>query len=199
MAKLKVPVGPDDHAQGPADAPVTLLEYGDYECSHCGHAYPIVRALQKKLGKQLRFVFRNFPLREIHPNAEVAAETAEFAATHGKFWDMHDLIFENQNSLSEQMHGELAHRLTLDRQALRDALRSGTFAERVQGDFSSGVRSGVNGTPTIFYQQPAARWRLRTGDASPGDPENDSQPQMNEMENVLPDHANILFDDPLPR
>jgi protein-disulfide isomerase len=72
-----------------------LVEYGDYECSHCGRAYPIVKALQKKLGKQLRFVFRNFPLREIHPNAEAAAETAEFAATHGKFWDMHDLIFEN--------------------------------------------------------------------------------------------------------
>ncbi len=150
MAKLKVPVGPDDHAQGPADAPVTLLEYGDYECSHCGHAYPIVKALQRKFGNQLRFVFRNFPLREIHPNAEVAAETAEFAATRGKFWDMHDLIFENQNSLSEQMLEELAHGLTLDRQALRDALRSGTFAERVQGDFSSGVRNGVNGTPTFF-------------------------------------------------
>jgi protein-disulfide isomerase len=150
MAELKIPVGPADHFQGPADAPVTLVEYGDYECSHCGHAYPIVKALQKKFGKQLRFVFRNFPLREIHPNAEVAAETAEFAATHGKFWDMHDLIFENQDSLSEKMLGELAHRLTLDRQALRDALRLGTFAKRVQEDFSSGVRSGVNGTPTFF-------------------------------------------------
>jgi protein-disulfide isomerase len=102
------------------------------------------------LGKRLRFVFRNFPLREIHPKAEVAAETAEFAATHDKFWDMHDLIFENQNSLSEQMLEELARRLTLDRQALRDALRSGAFAERVRGDFSGGVRSGVNGTPTFF-------------------------------------------------
>ncbi len=150
MATLKVPVGPADHSQGPADAPVTLVEYGDYECSQCGHAYPIIKAVQNRFGKQLRFAFRNFPLREIHPNAEVAAETAEFAATHGKFWDMHDLIFENQNSLSEQMLGELAHRLTLDRQALRDALRSGTFAERVQEDFSSGVRSGVNGTPTFF-------------------------------------------------
>lgn len=98
----------------------------------------------------MRFVFRNFPLREIHPNAEAAAETAEFAANHGKFWDMHDLIFENQNSLSEQILGELADRLTLDRQALRDALRSGTLAERVQEDFSSGVRSGVNVTPTFF-------------------------------------------------
>jgi protein-disulfide isomerase len=144
MATLKVAVGPADHSQGPADAPVTLVEYGDYECSHCGRAYPIVKALQKKLGRQLRFVFRNFPLREIHPNAEAAAETAEFAANHGKFWDMHDLLFENQNSLSEQLLEELAHRLTLDRQALRDALRSDAFAERVQGDFSSGVRSGVN-------------------------------------------------------
>jgi protein-disulfide isomerase len=142
MATLKVPVGPADHSQGPADAPVTLVEYGDYECSHCGHAYPIVKALQKEFGNQLRFVFRNFPLREIHPNAEVAAETAEFAATRGKFWDMHDLIFENQNSLSEQMLGELAHRLTLDRQALRDALRSGTFAERVQGDFPAAYEAG---------------------------------------------------------
>jgi len=84
MATLKVPVGPADHSQGPADAPVTLVEYGDYECPHCGRAYPIVKALQKKFGKQLRFVFRNFPLREVHPNAEAAAETAEFAATHGQ-------------------------------------------------------------------------------------------------------------------
>ena len=145
MAKLKVPVGPDDPVQGPADAPVTLVEYGDYECPHCGHAYPIIKALQKRFGKQLRFAFRNFPLREIHPYAEVAAETAEFAATHGKFWEMHDLIFENQNSLSEQMLGELAQRLTLDRQALTDALGSGAFAEGVRRDVSGGVRSGVNG------------------------------------------------------
>jgi len=145
-----VPVGPDDHVQGPADAPVTLVECGDYECPHCGHAYPIVKALQKRFGKQLRFAFRNFPLREIHPYAEAAAETAEFAATHGKFWEMHDLIFETQNSLSEQMPGELAQRLTLDRQVLTEALRSGAFAGRVRRDFSGGVRSGVNGTPTFF-------------------------------------------------
>jgi protein-disulfide isomerase len=150
MAKLKVPVGPDDHVQGPAAAPVTLVEYGDYECLHCGHAYPIIKALQKRFGKQLRFAFRNFPLQEIHPYAEAAAETAEFAATYGKFWEMHNLIFENQNSLSEQMLGELAQRLTLDRQALTEALGSGAFAERVRRDFSGGVRSGVNGTPTFF-------------------------------------------------
>ena len=150
MAKLKVPVGPDDHVQGPADAPVTLVEYGDYQCPHCGRAYPIVKALQKSFGQQLRFAFRNFPLREIHPYAEAAAETAEFAATHGKFWEMHDLIFENQNSLNEQMLGELAQRLRLDTRELREALESDAFVERVQKDFSSGVRSGVNGTPTFF-------------------------------------------------
>ena len=150
MAKLKVPVGTDDHTQGPADAPVTLVEYGDYECPHCGHAYPIIKALQRRFGKQLRFAFRNFPLREIHPYAEAAAETAEFAATQGKFWEMHDLIFENQNSLSEQMLGELALRLTLDTQVLTEALGSGAFAEPVRRDFSGGVRSGVNGTPTFF-------------------------------------------------
>ena len=151
MAKLKVPVGPDDHTQGPADAPVTLVEYGDYECPHCGHAYPIVKALQKRFGKRLRFAFRNFPLREIHPHAEAAAETAEFAATHGKFWEMHDLIFENQNSLSEQMLGELAHRLTLDRSALRDALGSGAFAEHVERLFRRRAQRGERNSD-VFYQ-----------------------------------------------
>ena len=150
MAKLRVPVGPGDHMQGPADAPVTLVEYGDYECPHCGSAYPIVKALQKKFGNRLRFVFRNFPLREVHPHAEAAAETAEFAGEHKKFWEMHDLIFENQSSLSERLLGELTQQLGLDANALRESLSSGKFSERVARDFSSGVRSGVNGTPTFF-------------------------------------------------
>jgi protein-disulfide isomerase len=150
MAMLKVPVGPADHSQGPADAPVTLVEYGDYECPHCGHAYSIVKALQQKFGKQLRFVFRNFPLREIHPYAEPAAETAEFAAVHGKFWEMHDLIYENQGNLSDQLLSDLARSLKLDGRALAKTLETGEFAERVQKDFSGGVRSGVNGTPTFF-------------------------------------------------
>jgi protein-disulfide isomerase len=145
MAKLRVPIGPDDHTQGPADAPVTLVEYGDYECPHCGHAYPIVKALQEKFGKRLRFVFRNFPLREVHPHAEAAAETAEFAGEHRKFWEMHDLIFENQSTLNERRLEELAQRLGLDVTALQDSLRSGAFAERVARDFSGGVR-----TPTFF-------------------------------------------------
>jgi protein-disulfide isomerase len=150
MAQLRVPVGSSDHVQGPADAPVTLVEYGDYECPHCGRAYPIVKALQKRFGNRLRFVFRNFPLREIHPHAEAAAETAEFAGEHKKFWEMHDLIFENQSALSERVLGELAQRLSLDVNALRESVRSGVFSERVARDFSGGVRSGVNGTPTFF-------------------------------------------------
>lgn len=150
MAKLRVPVGSGNHAQGRADAPVTLVEYGDYECPHCGRAYPIVTALQEQFGDQLRFVFRNFPLREMHPHAEAAAEAAEFAGEHHKFWEMHDLIFENQAALSERLLGELAQQLGLEAKALHQSLRSGAFSERVARDFSGGVRSGVNGTPTFF-------------------------------------------------
>ena len=125
---------------------------------------PIVKALQRKLGQQLRFAFRNFPLREAHPHAEAAAETAEFAAEDSKFWEMHDLIFENQQALNEQMLGELAQGLGLDAQALGERLRSGAFAERVQRDLSGGVRSGVHGTPTFFIngQRHDGDFELRT-------------------------------------
>src|SRR5271163_1967267 len=99
MAMLKVPVTADDHIQGDPDAPIILVEYGDYQCPHCGHAYPIVKRVQKHFGKRLGFVFRNFPLSEIHPYAESAAEAAEFAAVQGRFWEMHDGIFENQDTL----------------------------------------------------------------------------------------------------
>src|SRR5580692_8744955 len=99
MSVLKVPVSSADHIQGDEKAPIVLVEYGDYECPHCGHAYPIVKQIQKHFGKRLAFVFRNFPLNEIHPDAEPAAETAEFAGANGKFWEMHDAIFENQETL----------------------------------------------------------------------------------------------------
>src|SRR5215813_11487015 len=101
MAKLTVPVGPKDHIQGEDDAPVTLVEYGDYECPHCGAAYPIVKRVQKKMGKNLRFVFRNFPLTESHPHALHAAQAAEAAALQDKFWEMHDMIYENQETLED--------------------------------------------------------------------------------------------------
>jgi protein-disulfide isomerase len=125
MAELRVAVTPKDHVQGPDDAPVTLVEYGDYQCPYCGQAYPIVKRVQKHFGKTLRFVFRNFPLREVHPHAESAAETAEYAGAHGKFWEMHDLLFENQERLAEPLYLELAKKLGLDAAALRQSLADG--------------------------------------------------------------------------
>src|ERR1700687_4188734 len=114
MAKLTMPVGARDHAQGPDDAPVTLVEYGDYECPYCGEAYPIVKRLQKKMGDELRFVFRNFPLSEIHPHALAAARAAEAAARQSKFWEMHDLLYENQRALEGHHLKTLAESLELD-------------------------------------------------------------------------------------
>jgi protein-disulfide isomerase len=150
MANLKVPVSPQDHAQGPDSAPVTLVEYGDYQCPHCGRAYPIVKRIQKHFGDRLRFIFRNFPLNEMHPDAESAAETAEFAGANGKFWEMHDLIFENQPRLGSELYLELAGRLGLSVEALQSALESEQYQDRVANDFKGGVRSGVNGTPTFY-------------------------------------------------
>jgi len=150
MALLKIPVTAEDHAQGPESADVTLVEYGDYECPHCGHAYPIVQQVQKQFGKRLRFVFRNFPLSEMHPHAEAAAEVAEFAAAQGKFWEMHDGLFENQARLGEALFLDLGEELKLSTNAMRQALEQGTFEARVRADFKGGVRSGVNGTPTFF-------------------------------------------------
>src|SRR5277367_3703733 len=113
MATLKVQIAVEDHAQGPESADVTLVEYGDYECPHCGHAYPIVQQVQKHFGKRLRLIFRNFPLGEMHPHAEAAAEVAEFAGSQGKFWEMHDLLFENQTRLGEELFPELGKKLKL--------------------------------------------------------------------------------------
>jgi protein-disulfide isomerase len=150
MAILKAPIVAEDHAQGPEDAEVILVEYGDYECPHCGRAYSIVKRVQEHFGKNLRLIFRNFPLGEMHPHAVAAAETAEFAGAHGKFWEMHDLLFENQPQLGEPLFLELARTLKLSATALQKALTERTFEARVRADFSGGVRSGVNGTPTFF-------------------------------------------------
>ena len=148
--QLMPPVSERDHAAGDPNAPVTLVEYGDYECPHCGAAYPIVKSIQHRLGKKLRFVFRNFPLAESHPHARRAAEAAEAAADQGKFWQMHDALFENQGQLEDDDILALARRLKLDADAIARALEEGTYTARVRSDFRGGVRSGVNGTPTFF-------------------------------------------------
>jgi protein-disulfide isomerase len=147
---LRVPVGEHDHIQGEPAATCTLIEYGDYECPHCGHAYPIVKRVQKHFGKRLRFVFRNFPLGEMHPHAESAAETSEFSGSKHKFWEMHDMLFENQERLGVAMYLKLAAELGLQPEELRASLEKRTFLGKVKGDFTGGVRSGVNGTPTFF-------------------------------------------------
>src|SRR5882757_9672269 len=147
---LKIPVTAEDHIQGEADAEIVLVEYGDYECPHCGHAYPIVKRVQKHFGKRLGFIFRNFPLSEMHPNAESAAEAAELAGAKGRFWEMHDGIFENQDRLSVALLTELVAGLGLSPEDLVSDLQSHVYAPRVKADFLGGVRSGVNGTPTFF-------------------------------------------------
>jgi protein-disulfide isomerase len=148
--QLAPPVNDSDHVDGPGDAPVTLVEYGDYECPYCGMAYPVVKAVQRSLGSQLRFVFRNFPLAEIHPHARHAAQAAEAAAAQGKFWEMHDAIFEHQHHLEDDELAGYAESLGLDGSRVRRELEEGTWAKRVSADFRSGVRSGVNATPTFF-------------------------------------------------
>ncbi len=147
---LKEPVLNHDHIQGSEKAPITLVEYGDYQCPYCGEAYPIVKQVQEHFGAKLRFVFRNFPLSEVHPLAEPAAQTAEFAGSDGLFWEMHDLLYENQEGFSVELFLELATSLGLSSEKLNEVLVNHTYQPKIHKDFMSGVRSGVNGTPTFF-------------------------------------------------
>jgi protein-disulfide isomerase len=149
MTKLAAPITSRDHTQGKTNAAWTLVEYGDYQCPSCGDAELIVKQLQQHFGEQLRFVFRNFPL-EMHPFAEHAAEAAEFAAAHGKFWEMHDLLFAHQDNLKDATLLKLAVKLRLGSDHLVHALKEGRYAARVKADLDSGVASGVHGTPTFY-------------------------------------------------
>ena len=149
-ATLRLPVGDRDHIRGLINSPVILVEYGDYECPYCGAAYAIVKELQQSMSSRLGFVFRNFPLAKIHPHAMAAAQAAEAAGAQGSFWKMHDMLFENQKRLIRHHIIEYADKLALDCTRLLEELASGAYAKRIQEDFRSGVRSGVNGTPTFF-------------------------------------------------
>jgi protein-disulfide isomerase len=145
-----MPVSERDHVQGRADAPLTLVEYGDYECPYCGAAYPLVKEVQSRLGQRSRFVFRNFPIATSHPHAEQAAEAAEASAAQGQFWPMHDLLYENQKRLRAEDLVSYARQLGLDLGRFEQELTDHVHAARVHEDFMSGVRSGVNGTPTFY-------------------------------------------------
>jgi protein-disulfide isomerase len=150
MAKLSLPVSERDHSQGNLTAPLTLVEYGDYECPYCGAAYPVVKQVQHRLENRLRFVFRNFPLTQVHPHAQSAAEAAEAAGAQGAFWEMHDTLYENQDALDDLGLVQYAATIGLDVSKFELDLTAHTYTGRVREDFQSGVHSGVNGTPTFF-------------------------------------------------
>jgi protein-disulfide isomerase len=149
-ARLTVPVSERDHILGPVMAPVTLVEYGDYECAYCGQAHPVVKHLQRLLDRQLCFVFRHFPLTTVHPHAQHAAEAAEAAGAQGKFWAMHDILFAHQQALGDDNLVQYAAAIGLDLSRFISELARHIHAARVREDFLSGARSGVNGTPTFF-------------------------------------------------
>jgi len=147
---LRPPINERDHVAGAADAPITLVEFGDYECPFCGRAEGVIRALRQQLGGRMRFVFRNFPIVPIHSHAVLAAEAAEAAGAQGQFWPMHDLLFDNQDALEAPNLVEYANRVGLDVEAFVDDLRDHRYLEKVRDDVHSGAESGVEGTPTFF-------------------------------------------------
>jgi protein-disulfide isomerase len=148
--KLVAPLTERDHVQGPRNAPVTLVEYADYECPYCGEADAIIKEIQERMGDQLCFAFRNFPLTGVHPHAEHAAEAAEAAGGQNRFWEMHDLLFENQDALGDEALLEYAAEAGLDISHWLHDMEAGTYLARVQEDLKSGTRSGVDGTPSFF-------------------------------------------------
>jgi protein-disulfide isomerase len=147
---LTLPDAERDHVSGAANGSIKLLEYGDYECPFCAEAQPIVKDIQRRLGDDLLFAFRHFPLANIHPHSEHAAEAAEAAGAQENFLGMHDLLFENQNALEDEDLAAYAGELGLDKTRLIREVTSSVYALRIREDFKSGVRGGVNGTPTFF-------------------------------------------------
>ena len=147
---LKPAVSDTDHAQGNLNADLVIVEYGDYQCPYCGAAYPVLKELMKEYGTQVKFVFRNFPLSEMHQYARPAAIAAEAADLQGKFWEMHDAIYENQRDLNENLLMKLAQQLNLNIPQFEKDLENLKLAEKVDSDFESGIVSGVNGTPSFF-------------------------------------------------
>jgi protein-disulfide isomerase len=147
---LTIPIGPRDHISGSLDAPLQLVEYGDYECPFCGMAHPVVQEVERVLSDQLCFAFRHFPIVGAHPHALRAAEAAEAAGAQDRFWAMHNRLFEHQDLLDDEMLVFHAVQIGLDRERFIEDLESQRFLARVREDLSSGARSGVNGTPTFF-------------------------------------------------
>ena len=149
-ALLSVPVGPEDHSRGPLGAKLTVVEYGDYQCPYCGQAYPIVEKLMTTFADSMTLVFRNLPLADVHPHAEAAAEVAEAVGLQGKFWEIHDTLFEHQRDLSAAALKRYITDVGADVQRATKDITGGGPRARVEADFESAIRSGANGTPTFF-------------------------------------------------
>jgi protein-disulfide isomerase len=148
--RLSIPVGPDDHSRGPLDAKLTVVEYGDYQCPYCGQAYSIVEQLRSEFSDSMRLIFRNLPLVDVHPHAEAAAEMAEAIGLQGKFWEIHDALYENQKDLSDAALSRYAEQVGADVTTAMNAIVDGGPLQRVEADFEGAIRSGANGTPTFF-------------------------------------------------
>lgn len=151
MGSIKIAVNQNDHIKGNIQAKVVVVEYGDYECPHCAHAHQVLKNIVDYFKGQVALVYRNFPLTESHPMAYPAAVAAEAAAKQGKFWEMNNGLFENQDDLSADLFSQLAEQLGLDvQQFKRDLVQSDRLKEKIEVDFEGGVRSGVNGTPSFY-------------------------------------------------
>lgn len=152
--RLKNLVTERDHSSGATDAPVTLLEYGNFECIHCGQAYPMIKAVQKRLGDNLRFVFRHFPTVRVHPHSLRAAEAAEAAAAQGKFWEMHDELFTHQQALEDRDLSRYGRRIGLDVDKFGRALSENTFLKQIEDDYNRSLfDEHVTGTPTFYINE----------------------------------------------
>jgi protein-disulfide isomerase len=150
MPRLRVPVTDRDHRRGPERAPVTLVEYGDFQCPFCGRAFHVLRDLEDRFASDVQFVYRHFPLTEIHPLALIAAEASEAASDQGRFWDMYDALFQHQPGLQPGALVAYASELGLDVDVFSKDLTAMRHRDRIRDDFMGGVRSGVNGTPSVF-------------------------------------------------
>ncbi|MDU1891758.1 MAG: DsbA family protein [Dysgonomonas sp.] len=139
-----------EHIQGPENASIELIEYGDYQCPYCKKAYQIVKRAQEELGDNLKFIFRNFPLTEIHPYAMHAAVAAEVAGSQGKFWEMHDMLFENQEFLDDSYLIQYAKIVKLDVITFEEDFGKDEYYQKIKKDYQSGIDRGVDGTPTFF-------------------------------------------------
>ncbi len=150
MNRLTEPIGPRDHVLGTPAALAALVEYGDYECPHCARAHYEIAEVLRRVGNDVRYAYRHFPLTHLHPHALLAAQAAEAAGSEGRFWPMHSMLFANQSTLELADLMGCAEAIGIDAHRFARDLQEGTYLPKIETDFRSGASSGVNGTPAFF-------------------------------------------------